>query len=169
MKPNMTQYRCGILTVSDKGARGERLDTSGPGLKKILTEAHFIVAAYEIIPDQEELISQKLMEWVDVQGLDLIVTTGGTGVSPRDVTPEATKKIIDREIPGIAEAMRLASLKKTIRATLSRGISGIRKTSLIINVPGSEKAARENLEAVLEALPHALYKMKGGPEDCGHC
>ncbi len=163
----MTQYRCGILTVSDKGARGEREDTSGPHLQKMLAEAQFSIAAYDIVPDREELIANKIMAWVDAKGIDLIVTTGGTGVSPSDVTPEATRKIIDREVPGIAEAMRLASLQKTCLAMLSRAVAGIRKESLIINLPGSKKAAAENLAAVLTALPHALEKIKGGMGDCG--
>lgn len=164
---NMTHYSCGILTVSDKGARGEREDTSGPNLKEILAEAHFSIVAYDIVPDREEVIAATIMTWVDTRGIDLVVTTGGTGVSPSDVTPEATRKVIDREVPGIAEAMRLASLQKTGMAMLSRAVAGIRKQSLVINLPGSKKAAAENLAAVLTALPHALDKIKGGTEDCG--
>jgi molybdenum cofactor synthesis domain-containing protein len=163
----MMPYKCGVLTVSDKGARGEREDTSGPNLQEMLAAAHFSVTAYEIVPDREELIAGTIMAWVDTKGIDLIVTTGGTGVSPSDVTPEATKKVIDREVPGIAEAMRLASLQKTSMAMLSRAVAGIRKESLIINLPGSKKAAAENLAAVLSALPHALDKIKGGTADCG--
>lgn len=160
-------YKCGILTVSDKGSRGEREDTSGPNLQAILTANDFKVAAYSVVPDQVDRISECLTAWVDEEGLDLIVTTGGTGVAPSDVTPEATRPILDREIPGIAEAMRLASLQKTPNAILSRAIAGIRKQCLIINLPGSKKAAQENLEAVLPALPHAIYKIQGGTKDCG--
>lgn len=164
---NTTPYTCGILTLSDKGARGEREDTSGPMLQKLLTEQGFRIKAYQIIPDQQLLIEAILTNWVDEKGIDLIITTGGTGVSPADRTPEATRQVIDLEIPGIAEAMRQASLAKTRQAVWSRGIAGIRKRSLIINLPGSEKGARENIEVVLPALVHGLYKIKGGTADCG--
>ena len=160
-------YRCGVLTLSDKGSRGEREDTSGPHLQKMLQAAGYEIAAVLIIPDEEELIVQTLLSWVDTQGLDLILTTGGTGVSPRDRTPEATRRVIEREVPGLAEAMRLASLQKTVQAVWSRGIAGIRHSCLILNLPGSEKAARENLDAVLPALAHGLEKIKGGQADCG--
>ncbi|MCI5145421.1 MAG: MogA/MoaB family molybdenum cofactor biosynthesis protein [Candidatus Electrothrix sp. AR3] len=159
-------YTCGILTLSDKGACGERQDTSGPALQQILAK-HYTMVAYEIIPDQQELIAAILIAWVDEKNIDLIVTTGGTGVSPSDRTPEATRQIIDQEIPGIAEAMRRASLAKTVQAVWSRGIAGIRKQSLIVNLPGSEKAARENIEVLLPALEHGIYKIKGGTADCG--
>jgi len=162
-----TLYTCGILTLSDKGARGEREDTSGPMLQQLLAEQGFSVTAYQIIPDQQLLIEAVLTNWVDVKGIDLIITTGGTGVSPSDRTPEATRQVIDMEIPGIGEAMRQASLAKTKQAIWSRGIAGIRKESLIINLPGSEKGAKENIEAVLPALAHGLYKLKGGTADCG--
>ncbi|MCI5165948.1 MAG: MogA/MoaB family molybdenum cofactor biosynthesis protein [Candidatus Electrothrix sp. GM3_4] len=164
---NTTPYTCGVLTLSDKGAKGEREDTSGPLLKKLLTEQGFSVTAYQIIPDQQDLIKATLIKWVDEKGIDLIVTTGGTGVSPSDRTPEATRQVIDLEIPGIAEAMRQASFAKTPQAIWSRGIAGIRKESLIINLPGSEKGAKENIEVVLPALAHGLYKLKGGTADCG--
>ena len=160
-------YTFGVLTLSDKGARGEREDTSGPMLQQLLTEQGFSVTAYQIIPDQQLLIQAVLTNWVDVKGIDLIITTGGTGVSPSDRTPEATRQVIDMEIPGIGEAMRQASLAKTKHAVWSRGIAGIRKESLIINLPGSEKGAKENIEAVLPALAHGLYKLKGGTADCG--
>jgi molybdenum cofactor synthesis domain-containing protein len=127
----------------------------------------FEVKWYDIIPDEEGTIEKVLVKWIDELHVDLVVTTGGTGVAPSDVTPEATRRIIDREIPGIAEAMRLASLKKTPNAVLSRGIAGIRKESLVINLPGSKKAAAENIESVLAAIPHALDKIKGNPADCG--
>ncbi|WP_456385331.1 MogA/MoaB family molybdenum cofactor biosynthesis protein [Desulfolithobacter sp.] len=160
-------YTCGILTLSDKGSRGEREDTSGAMLREILADAGYDIVAYEIIPDRQELIETTLVSWADTRDIDLIVTTGGTGVSPSDVTPEATRNVIDREVPGIAEAMRRASLEKTVQAVWSRGIAGIRNETLIINLPGSRKAARENIEVVLLALRHGLYKLKGGSADCG--
>ncbi|OGR03661.1 MAG: molybdenum cofactor biosynthesis protein, partial [Deltaproteobacteria bacterium RIFOXYD12_FULL_53_23] len=163
----MTIYTGGILTISDKGSRGEREDTSGPQLKAMLSEQGFSVVAYAVVPDEITIIQETLRTWADVGEIDLILSTGGTGVSPSDLTPEATKAILDREIPGIGEAMRQASLQKTPNAILSRGIAGIRKQSLIINLPGSKKAARENLEVVLPALQHAIYKIKGGSKDCG--
>ncbi|MGD9948553.1 MAG: molybdenum cofactor biosynthesis protein B [Desulfobulbus sp.] len=159
-------YKCGVLTLSDKGSRGEREDTSGPLLEEMLRASGFEIVLSRVIPDQQPLIEKTLMQWVDEEHLDLIVTTGGTGVSPTDQTPEATRAVIDREIPGLAEAMRLASLQKTIQAVWSRGIAGIRKNCLILNLPGSKKAAGENLEAVLPALEHGLYKLKGGDADC---
>jgi len=160
-------YRCGVLTLSDKGSRGEREDTSGPQLQEMLRAEGFEIDAYEVIPDQQGLIEQTLIQWVDEKKLDLIVTTGGTGVSPRDRTPEATRAVIEMEIPGLSEAMRQASLRQTMQAVWSRGIAGIRKGCLILNVPGSRKAARENLEAVLPALQHGLDKLKGADADCG--
>ena len=163
----MTAYTGGILTISDKGSRGEREDTSGPQLQAMLTEQGFSVVAYTIVPDEIAQIQETLRTWADEKKIDLILSTGGTGVSPSDQTPEATRAILDREIPGIGEAMRLASLQKTPNAILSRGIAGIRKQSLIINLPGSKKAAKENLEAVLPALHHAIYKIQGGTKDCG--
>ena len=162
-----TLYTCGVLTLSDKGSRGEREDTSGPLLQQLLTEQGFKVTAYQIIPDQQDLIETTLIKWVDEKRIDLIVTTGGTGVSPSDRTPEATRRVIDLEIPGIGEAMRQASLAKTKQAIWSRGIAGIRGESLIINLPGSEKGAKENIEVILPALAHGLYKLKGGTADCG--
>lgn len=160
-------WRCGVLTLSDKGSRGEREDTSGPLLQEMLRAKGFAIVLARIIPDQQPLIEATLRQWVDEEGLDLIVTTGGTGVSPSDRTPEATRAVIDREVPGLAEAMRMASFKKTIQAVWSRGIAGIRGNCLILNLPGSKKAAGENLEAVLPALEHGLYKLKGGDADCG--
>ncbi len=165
--PFSRPYRCGVLTLSDKGARGEREDTSGPLLQEMLRAQGYEIAATLIIPDQQPLIEQTLISWVDEQGLDLIVTTGGTGVSPSDRTPEATRAVIEREVPGLAEAMRQASLRTTIQAVWSRGIAGIRKECLILNLPGSRKAAGENLEAVLPALEHGLEKLKGSEVDCG--
>lgn len=160
-------YSCGVLTISDKGSRGEREDTSGENLKAVLAAQGFAVTCYGIVPDREQAIADTLVNWIDELHVDLVVTTGGTGVAPSDVTPEATRRVIEKEIPGIAEAMRQASLQKTVNAVLSRGIAGIRKESLVINLPGSKKAAAENLEAVLAALPHAIDKIKGNPADCG--
>lgn len=163
----MSIYSVGVLTLSDKGARGEREDTSGAMLKALFSQyQEYRVVQYQLIADDQDLIVQTLARWVDVEGVDLIITTGGTGVSSRDQTPEATRRVIEREVPGIAEAMRQASLEKTIQAVWSRGIAGTRKKSLIINLPGSERAARENIEAVLPALAHGLYKLKGGQADC---
>lgn len=161
------KYKAGILTISDKGSRGEREDTSGPGIRELLQDAGFEVTAYAIVPDREESISQKIVEWIDRQCIDLLVSTGGTGVSPTDVTPEATRKVIHKEIPGISEIMRRESYKITPHAMLSRGIAGIRGKSIVINLPGSKKAAQENLATVLGVIEHALYKIKGGTADCG--
>jgi molybdopterin adenylyltransferase len=158
--------KTGILTLSDKGARGERNDLSGPALTEWLLVRGVHTAAYEMISDDEALIAAKLAEWADGGGLDLILTTGGTGVSPRDVTPEATMKVIDRVIPGFGELMRFKSLAKTPSAVISRAIAGIRGRTLIINLPGSPKGAVENLEAVWEAVPHAVAKIQGDPSDC---
>ncbi len=164
----MGEYTVGVLTLSDKGSRGEREDTSGAMLKELFTGLEgFTVELYLVIADNQSLISATLTRWVDESNIDLIITTGGTGVSPSDQTPEATRAVIDREVPGLAEAMRQASLTKTVQAVWSRGIAGIRQQSLIINLPGSEKAARENIEAILPALAHGLYKLKGGDADCG--
>ena len=166
-EPHSRPYRCGVLTLSDKGSRGEREDTSGPQLQAMLRADGYEVAVSLIIPDQQDLIEQTLVSWVDDLHLDLIVTTGGTGGAPSDHTPEATRKVIELEVPGLSEAMRQASLRKTIQAVWSRGIAGIRKGCLILNLPGSRKAAQENLESILPALPHGLYKLKGGDADCG--
>jgi molybdenum cofactor synthesis domain-containing protein len=124
------------------------------------------VVCYRVIADEASEIVQILKSWSDVEGLDLILTTGGTGLSPRDVTPEATRQVIDREVPGMAEAMRQASLVKTPHAMLSRAVVGIRRSTLILNLPGSPRGVRENLEVVLPVLPHALAKLKGDPADC---
>lgn len=160
-------YSFAVLTMSDKGSRGEREDTSGPYLQKRLAEEGYILQSYRIIPDNKQVIIDSLIELVDDQKISLIVTTGGTGVSPSDITPEAMVSVIEREIPGMAEAMRSASLLKTSRAMLSRGKVGIRKESLIINLPGSLKAVKENIEVVLPVIPHALEKIGGGESDCG--
>lgn len=152
--------------MSDRTVRGERTDASGPLVQHLLEDAGFQVIYQKVVPDERSAISSTLKECADVLKIDLIVTTGGTGLSPRDVTPEATREVIDREIPGMAEAMRAASLKKTPHAMLSRAVVGIRGGSLIVNLPGSPRGARENLEVILPALPHALEKIKGDERDC---
>jgi molybdenum cofactor synthesis domain-containing protein len=159
-------FRAGIITVSDKGSQGEREDLSGPAIAKMLAGAAISVAKTRVIPDEIDQISQAIVEFSDIEKLELILTTGGTGVSPRDLTPDATIKVLDKEIPGIAEAMRHASLKITPHGMISRAVAGIRGRSLIINLPGSPKAATENLAVVLPALFHAIEKIQGDPRDC---
>ncbi len=152
-----------IITMSDKGSRGEREDLSGPEIKEMI-KGIGDVRHYEVIPDEKELIKEKLIDYS--MKVDVIITTGGTGLSPRDVTPEATLEVIDREVPGIAEAMRAEGLKKTPRAMLSRAVAGVRGKALIINLPGSPKAIREGLEVIVEVIPHAVEKIKGSLKDC---
>lgn len=158
--------KIGILTVSDKGARGEREDRSGPAVRAVMEAAGGEVVRNTIVPDEQDIIRAVLIEWSD-EGLDLILTTGGTGFSPRDWTPEATKAVIERETPGLAEAMRAAGMKATPTAMLSRAVAGIRKSTLIVNLPGSERAVRESLEAILPALPHGIDILKGTASECG--
>ncbi|MBW2346178.1 MAG: MogA/MoaB family molybdenum cofactor biosynthesis protein [Deltaproteobacteria bacterium] len=156
----------GILTISDKGSRGLRNDESGDILVRIIEEKGYSVLKKEIVPDDRRQIADRLSSWVDKDGLSLILTSGGTGLSPTDVTPQAMQGIINYEVPGMAEAMRAASLKKTPHAMISRAIVGVRKTSLIINLPGSPRGAEENLSVVLPALDHALSKLAGDTSDC---
>jgi molybdenum cofactor synthesis domain-containing protein len=158
-------HRVGVLTLSDKGAQGKRSDQSGPLVEELLAGIGRVTHK-ALLPDDLESIASLLVDWADKEQLDLIVTTGGTGLTPRDVTPQATLRVIDYEIPGMAEAMRLESLGKTPHAMLSRAVVGVRRRTMIINLPGSPKAARENLQAVLPALPHALAKLAGDPSDC---
>jgi len=153
-----------ILTMSDKGSKGEREDLSGPMIQDMLKSINAEVKYYDILPDEKELIKQKLLHYS--KQVDLIITTGGTGLSPRDVTPEATLEVIDRQVPGIAEAMRTEGLKKTSRAMLSRAVAGVKGSSLIINLPGSPKAVKENLGFILDVIPHAVEKIKGDPSEC---
>lgn len=161
------KFRVGILTISDKGHAGEREDTAGPELGRLLDPSIYRVAATAIVPDEQEAIVGQLVDWSDQDHLDLILTTGGTGLTPRDITPEATLAVAHRLVPGIPEAMRAAGLQKTPHAMLSRGLAVTRGCTLIINLPGSPKGARESLEAVLPALPHALEKLGGSPAECG--
>ena len=148
--------RFGILTLSDRSAKGERADASGPALADLIRAQGWSVTKQAILPDDESAIRAALIEWADGGEVDVILTTGGTGFAPRDVTPEATRKVIQREAPGLAEAMRAESLKKTPHAMLSRAVAGIRGQTLIINLPGSPKGAVENLQIVLPVLPHAV-------------
>jgi len=158
--------RAVILTISDKGARGERKDESGPLLKAWLAERRFATVASEIIPDELHQIAARIAALCEAHDPELLITTGGTGVSPRDVTPEATRMVIGREIPGLSELMRLRSMLKTPMASLSRAVCGVRGTTLVLNLPGSPKGARENLEAVWDTLPHAVAKIRGDQSDC---
>ena len=158
--------KAGILTASDKGHAGERVDESGKVIGELLREIDAEIVDYLIVPDERSLIAANLKRMSDGLELDLILTTGGTGFSPRDITPEATLDIIDRQVPGIPEAMRAKSLQITPRAMLSRSIAGIRKQTLIINLPGSPKGVRENLEVILPVLPHAIQILKGQTGEC---
>ncbi len=155
--------RVGILTVSDRSARGERPDLSGPALNDIVIEQGWYVVHYEIIPDDRQPLRDLLAAWADSDDLDVILTTGGTGFGQRDVTPEATRSVIERPAPGLTEAMRTASLKVTPHAMLSRAVAGIRKRTLIINLPGSPKGAVENLRVVLPVIPHAVQLLTEHP------
>jgi len=150
-----------VLTVSDKGSVGERVDTSGPALASILAGAGIEVSETAIVADERHLIADQLKRWSDESGLDLILTTGGTGLAPRDVTPEATLDVAERLVPGFAEVMRAESRKKTPLADVSRAVVVVRGQTLIVNLPGSERGARENLEAILPILPHALEVVSG--------
>jgi molybdenum cofactor synthesis domain-containing protein len=155
--------RFGILTLSDRSSRGERVDASGPALTALIEAEGWSVTKQDILPDDESAIRTLLTKWADSAELDVILTTGGTGFAARDVTPEATRAVIDREAPGLAEAMRSASLKVTPHAMLSRIVTGIRKRTIIINLPGSPKGAVENLQVVIAVLPHAVQLLRDDP------
>ncbi len=158
-------YRIGILTTSDKGAQGQRVDTSGDAIREMVTSLEAAVECYEVVPDDKATIAERLREWSDEQGLDLILTSGGTGLAPRDVTPEATLGVVDRLVPGMAELMRQEGLKHTPMAALGRAVAGVRGRTLIINLPGSERGVRQSLEALLPILPHALETLRGEAGD----
>ena len=160
-------FTAGILTISDRGSRGERQDKSGQAIREILSSIDARITDYDIVPDEKELIVEKLVKWADEDNLDVVITTGGTGLTPRDVTPEATLAVVDRIVPGFAEAMRAESLKKTPHAMLSRAVVGTRGKCLIVNLPGSPKAVRECLQVILLALPHAVETLKGQAGECG--
>ncbi len=161
------KYTAAVITVSDKGARAQRQDTSGPALCAILAEYGLAVIYTAMVPDEAADIRRELKKCADELGASLVLTTGGTGFSPRDVTPEATKAVIERETPGIPEAMRAASMRITPRGCLSRSAAGIRGRTLIVNLPGSEKAARENILAVMDPLLHGLQMLSSaGSADC---
>ncbi|MDI3533807.1 MAG: molybdopterin adenylyltransferase [Thermosediminibacterales bacterium] len=155
----------GILTASDKGYRGQREDLSGQVIREMVKKIKGEVKYYRVVPDEKDIIKNELIKMCD-EGIDLIITTGGTGLSPRDVTPDATLEVIEKQIPGMAEAMRAKGIVVTPHAMLSRAVCGVRGKTMIINLPGSPKAVRENLEVVLKAIPHGIDVLKGQVEDC---
>lgn len=157
----MGTARYAVLTISDKGSRGEREDRSGQVIHEVVRDLGAEVSAYEIVPDEELPIREKLVEWADELKVDVILTTGGTGLAPRDVTPTATLSALDYQVPGITEAMRAESLKKTPNAMLSRMVAGVRGRTLIVNLPGSPRAVQECLEMIKQALPHAVETLRG--------
>jgi molybdopterin adenylyltransferase len=158
---NTSRIRAGVLTVSDKGARGERVDTAGPAVGELLRRFGVEVVETTIVPDVREEVAARLRLWADESRLDLVLTTGGTGLSPRDLTPEATLDVAERHVPGIAEVMREAGRRSTHLAAISRAVAVTRGRTLIINLPGSERGARESLQAVLDLLPHAVELLRG--------
>ena len=155
--------RFGILTLSDRSSRGERADASGPALADLIHAQNWSVTEQAILPDEESAIRAALTEWADSSRFDVILTTGGTGFALRDVTPEATRAVIQRDAPGLAETMRAESLKKTPHAMLSRAVAGIRGRTLIVNLPGSPKGAMENLQTIMPVIPHAVQLLKDDP------
>jgi molybdopterin adenylyltransferase len=159
-------YTAGVLTVSDSAARGNRRDESGPVIRHMLQQHGYNVLLHKTVPDEVQDVRDILIKWIDNNSLDVIITTGGTGLSPRDITPEATKSIIERDVPGIAEAVRIRGLDSTPRAMLSRGVAGVQGKALIINLPGSPSAVVQAMEVILPVLKHALDKIKGDPTPC---
>jgi molybdenum cofactor synthesis domain-containing protein len=159
--------RVGVITISDRGYRGEREDVSGEVIQEMVQGLGAEVAFSTVVPDEGAEIRRVLIQGADEIGLDLIVTTGGTGVSPRDVTPDATREVIEREMPGFSEAMRMEGLKKTPHAMISRAVCGVRGRTLIVNLPGSPQAVREGLEVILPAIAHTIAKIQGDPGECG--
>ena len=162
----MNLIKTAILTMSDKGSRGERIDGTGPAIKNELENKDYLISYYKILPDEQQTIEKELIYLCDEIKIDLILTNGGTGFSQRDVTSEATKNVIEKYVPGIGEAMRMKSLAITRKAMLSRAIAGIRKKTLIINLPGSPRAAVENLQFILSAIPHGIDILKGEATEC---
>lgn len=158
-------FTVGVLTVSDKGSRGEREDTSGAAIRALVAGVGGAVTQYAIVPDEADQIAATLRTWVDVGGLDVILTTGGTGLSPRDVTPQATRAVLDYEAPGIAEALRAEGLRHTPMSMLSRALAGVRGRTLIVNLPGSERGVRQNLAVLLPVLSHAAESLRGAAGD----
>ncbi len=152
--------RLGILTVSDKGSRGQREDTSGAAIRELVAQIGGTVTSYEIVPDEQEVIADRLRQWVDVGDLDVVLTTGGTGLSSRDVTPQATLAVLEYEIPGIMEALRAEGLRHTPMSMLSRAVAGVRRQTLIVNLPGSERAVRQNLTVLMPVLLHAVETLR---------
>ena len=162
-----SMFQSVVITVSDRCSRKEAVDTAGPAVSDLLkTRINTHIYETIIIPDEKDRIKESLCDYSGGHSIDLVITVGGTGFSPRDVTPEATREVIERFTPGLDETMRYASLRKTSHAMLSPGVSGIRRSTLIVNLPGSERAARENLEVIIPALEHGLLKLKGDPSDC---
>jgi molybdenum cofactor synthesis domain-containing protein len=154
-------YQAGVLTISDKSSRGERPDASGDVLVKAFRKEEVAVARYEIVADDEPTIARTLTAWADSGELDIIITTGGTGISPRDVTPEATKQVLQKELPGITELLRMTGYKNTPTAVLSRAVAGTRGKCLIINLPGNPRAVDESLDVLLPIIPHAIETLQG--------
>ncbi len=161
MSEDKRPFAVAVLTISDAGAKGERADASGDVISEIAAREGLRELRREIVPDEKDLISEKLIEWCDGGEVDVVITTGGTGLGPRDVTPEATKAVLDFEVPGIAEAMRVQTLKNTPLAMLSRTVAGVRSGCLIVNLPGNPKGVRETLEVAIEAIPHGLEMIQG--------
>ena len=155
--------RIGILTVSDRSSRGERADLSGPALQALIEDQGWTITRFDVVPDELQEIKNKLIRWSDADQLDLVLTAGGTGFSPRDITPEATAEVVERQAPGLAEAMRAESLKITPHAMMSRASAGIRGRTLIVNLPGSPKAAVENFNVILPVVEHAVELLSGDP------